>query len=44
MKAGEIMGSYGLEKPVAVKAKSGEIVKAINITGIRFPGQGPNKK
>jgi hypothetical protein len=44
MKAGEIMGSYGQEKPVAVKAKSGEIVKKINITGIRFPGQGPKKK
>jgi len=44
MKAGEIMGSYGQEKPVAVKAKSGEIVKGINITGIRFPGQGPKKK
>jgi hypothetical protein len=44
MKAGEIMGSYGQEKPVAIKARTGEIVKGINITGIRFPGQGPNKK
>lgn len=44
MKAGEIMGSYGQEKPVAVKAKTAEIVKGVNITGIRFPGQGPKKK
>lgn len=44
MKAGEIMGSYGQEKPVAVKARTDEIVKGINITGIRFPGQGPQKK
>jgi hypothetical protein len=44
MKAGEFMGSYGQEKPVAVKAKTGEISKGVNITGIRFPGQGPNKK
>jgi hypothetical protein len=44
MKAGEIMGSYGQEKPLAVKAKTGEIVKGINITGIHFPGQGPKKK
>jgi hypothetical protein len=44
MKAGEIMGSYGQEKPLAIKAKTGEIAKGINITGIRFPGQGPNKK
>jgi len=44
MKAGEIMGSYGQEKPVAVKAKSGEIAKGINITGAYFPGQGPKKK
>lgn len=44
MKAGEIMGSYGLDKPVAVNAKSGEIIKGIDITGARFPGQGPNMK
>lgn len=44
MKAGEIMGSYGQDKPVAVRAKSGETVKGINITGIHFPGQGPNRK
>lgn len=44
MKAGEIMGSYGQDKPVAVEAKTGAIVKGINISGIRFPGQGPKKK
>jgi hypothetical protein len=44
MKAGEIMGSYGQEKPLAVKAKTGEIVKGINITGISFPGPGPKRK
>jgi hypothetical protein len=44
MKAGEIMGSYGQENPVAVTAKTGETVKGINIIGIRFPGQGPKKK
>jgi len=43
MKAGEIMGSYGQEKPLAVKAKTGEILKGIDITGIRFPGQGPKR-
>jgi hypothetical protein len=44
LKAGEIMGSYGQESPVAVRAKTGEIITGINIAGIRFPGQGPSKK
>jgi hypothetical protein len=44
MKAGEIMGSYGQDRAVAITTKTGEIVKGINITGVRFPGQGPKKK
>lgn len=40
MKAGEIMGSYGQEKPLAAVVKTGAVVKGINITGISFPGQG----
>jgi hypothetical protein len=44
MKAGEIMGSYGQEKPVAVEVKTGSFTKGINITGISFPGQGVKKK
>jgi hypothetical protein len=44
MKAGEIMGSYGQEGPMAIRVKTGEIITGINIAGIRFPGQGPNKK
>jgi hypothetical protein len=44
MKAGEIMGSYGQEKPMAVEVKTGAVAKGINITGISFPGQGVKKK
>lgn len=44
LKAGEIMGSYGQEKPVGVEVRTGAIVKGINITGIRFPGRGPKTK
>jgi hypothetical protein len=40
LKAGEIMGSYGQEKPLAAVVKTGAIAKGINITGINFPGQG----
>lgn len=41
MKAGEIMGSFGEERPKAVEVKTGTIVKGINITGVTFSGQGP---
>lgn len=44
MKAGEIMGSYGRERPVAVEVKTGATVNGINITGISFSGPGANKK
>lgn len=44
MKAGEMMGSYGQERATAVKVATGEIKKGINITGVRFPGQGPKKR
>lgn len=43
MKAGEIMGNYGQEIPVAVAVKTGAIVKGIDITGTTFSGQGPKK-
>lgn len=43
LKAGEIMGNYGQDKPMAVEVKTGAIAKGINITGISFPGQGPKK-
>ena len=41
MKAGEIMGSYGRDRPVAVGVKTGDTVKGIDITGTIFAGQGP---
>ncbi len=41
MKAGEIMGNYGQEKPAAVEVKTGATVKGIDITGTTFAGQGP---
>jgi len=44
LKAGEIMGSYGQEKPMAVEVKTGTVAKGFNITGINFPGQGAKKK
>jgi hypothetical protein len=40
MKAGEIMGSYGQEKPMAVEVKTGIVTKGINISGINFSGSG----
>lgn len=44
LKAGEILGSYGQEKPLPVNVKTGETVKGITITGIRFPGRGQKKR
>jgi len=38
--AGEIIGSYGMEEPVAVAVKSGEKVKDITIKVKRFAGRG----
>lgn len=43
MKAGDILGSYGQDKPTAVEVATGAIVKGIAIKGIRFPGPGPKK-
>lgn len=43
MKAGDIVGSYGQDRPAAVEVKTGNIVKGIAIKGIHFPGQGPKK-
>ena len=41
MKAGEIMGNYGQDKPAAVEVNTGAIVKGIDIVGTVFAGQGP---
>ena len=43
MKTGDILGSYGQDKPAAVEVKFGSVVKGIAIKGIHFPGQGPKK-
>lgn len=37
---GQLLGAYGGETPVPVAVKDGEIVKAIDITVITFPGRG----
>lgn len=44
MKAGELMGIYGVERPLAVAVQSGSIVRGINITGSSYSGQGLKKK
>lgn len=44
MAAGEVMGNYGQDSPVAVQVKTGTIVKGINITGTTFLGQGPKSE
>lgn len=44
MKAGEVMGSYGQDNPVAVKVETGVTVNGINIVGTIFAGQGPKNK
>src|SRR5512133_222433 len=43
MKAGEIMGTYGQENPMAVPVKTGVTVKGIDMTGTTFAGQGPKR-
>lgn len=40
MKAGEIMGNYGADKPAPVAVKSGAVTKGIDIVGTIFSGQG----
>ncbi|KAF0217380.1 MAG: hypothetical protein FD174_3346 [Geobacteraceae bacterium] len=45
--SGEIVDSYGEQAPVApveVRVKTGEIVKGINLKGVKFPGRGPNTR
>lgn len=43
-KVGEIIGSYGEKKATPVTVEFGKILKGINISGISFPGRGPQKR
>lgn len=44
LKAGDILGSYGQEKPLAVTVRTGETLHEVDIKGIRFPGSGPKRQ